>query len=56
MVEDIAFYALYKSRVPIIPCKADGFCLLIGLPDESEKKSPDIVIQFRIKFFYFFVE
>ena len=30
----IAFYALYKSRMLIIPCKADDFCLLIGLPDE----------------------
>ena len=27
MVEGIAFYALHKSRVLIIPCKADGFCL-----------------------------
>ena len=34
MVEDIAFYALHKSRVLIIPCKADGFRLFIGLPDE----------------------
>ena len=34
MVEGIAFYALHKSRVLIIPCKADGFCLFIGLPDE----------------------
>ena len=25
MVEGIAFYALYKSRVLIIPCKADGY-------------------------------
>ena len=32
MVEGIAFYALYKSRVLIIPCKADDFCLFIGLP------------------------
>ena len=31
MVEGIAFY---KSRVLIIPCKADGFCLFIGLPDK----------------------
>ena len=30
MVEDIGFYALHKSRVLIIPCKADGFCLFIG--------------------------
>ena len=34
MQEGIPFYALYKSRVLIIPCKADGFCLFIGLPDE----------------------
>ena len=46
MVEGIAFYALHKSREMIIPCKADGFWLFIGLPDEIQKKSPDIVIQF----------
>ena len=34
MVEGIAFYALHKSRVLIIPCKADSFCLFIGLADE----------------------
>ena len=34
MVEGIAFYGLLKSRVLIIPCKANGFCLFIGLPDE----------------------
>ena len=34
MVEGIAFYALHKSRVLIVPCKADDFCLFIGLPDE----------------------
>ena len=34
MVKGIAFYALYKSRMLIIPCKADGFSLFIGLPDE----------------------
>ena len=34
MVAGIAFYALYKSRVLIIPCKAGDFCLFIGLPDE----------------------
>ena len=33
MGEGIAFYALYKSKVLIIPCKADDSCL--GLPDES---------------------
>ena len=48
MVEGVAFYALYKSRVLIIHCKADDFCLFIGLPDEIEKKSPGIVIQFKI--------
>ena len=34
MVEGIAFYALYKSTMLIIPGKADDFCLFIGLPDE----------------------
>ena len=34
LVEGIAFYALYKSRVLIIPCKADDFCLFIGPSDE----------------------
>ena len=34
MMERIAFYALYKSRLLIIPCKADDFCLFIGLPNE----------------------
>ena len=34
MVEGIAFYGLYKLRVLIIPCKAEGFCLFIGLSDE----------------------
>ena len=48
MVEGIAFYALHKSRVLIIPCKAYGFCLFIGLPDEILKMSPGIVFHFRI--------
>ena len=43
MVEGIVFDALYKSRVLIIPCKADDFYLFIGQPDE---KAPGIVIQF----------
>ena len=34
MVKGIAFYALNKSRVLVIPCKADDFRLLKGLPDE----------------------
>ena len=29
MVEDIAFYVLYKSRVLIIRCKAIDFCLFL---------------------------
>ena len=33
-VEGIACYALYKSRVLIIPSKADDLCFFIGLPDE----------------------
>ena len=38
MVEGIAFYTLYKSKVLIIPCKADDSWLFIGLPDEIYKK------------------
>ena len=33
MVEGIAFYAQYQSRVLIISCKEDDFCLFIGPPD-----------------------
>ena len=36
MVEGIAFYALYKSRVLITPRRADDFRLFIGLPDEIQ--------------------
>ena len=37
MVKGIAFYTLYKSRVLIVPCKADDFCLFTELPDEIRK-------------------
>ena len=50
MVEGIAFYALYKSTVLIIPCKADNSCLLIGLPDEIYKKSVALS-KLEVKFF-----
>ena len=30
MMEGIAFYALYKSRVLIIPCRANDLCLVMG--------------------------
>ena len=56
MVEGIAFYVLYKSKVLIISCKVNAFCLFIRLPDEIYKKSPGIVIQFIIQFFQYFVE
>ena len=48
MGEGIAFYALHKSKVLIIPCKANGFCLFIGLPDKILKKSPGILDNDRI--------
>ena len=38
MVEGIEFYALYKSKVLIIPSKEDDSCLFIGLTDEICKK------------------
>ena len=41
MVQGIA---LYKSRVLIITCKGDDFCLFIGLSDVIVEQSPGIVI------------
>ena len=37
MVEGIAFYALYKSKILIIPCKLDDFHLFKGLPMKFKK-------------------
>ena len=51
MVEGIVFYALYKSRVLIIPCKADDSCLFIGLPEGIYKKAPGIITNFEVKLF-----
>ena len=51
MVEIIAFYALYKSRVLIIPCKADDSSLFIELLDEIYKKAPLSLSNFEVKFF-----
>ena len=34
MEKGIVFYALCKSRILIIPCKAYDICLFIGLPDK----------------------
>ena len=48
MVKGIAFYALYKLRVLIIPCKADDFRLFIELPDEIYKMATGSVIKYRI--------
>ena len=45
MMEGIAFYVPHKSRVLIIPCKADDFCLFIELPDKIYKKASGFVIQ-----------
>ena len=51
MVEGIAFYAPYKSRMLIIPYKADEFCVFIGLPDEI-KKSPLVSLSnFEVNYF-----
>ena len=53
MMEGIAFDALHKSRVLIIPCKADGFCLFIGLPDEIIKCR--LVLLSNLEFNFFIV-
>ena len=51
MVEGIAFYNLYKSRVLIIPCKVDDFCLFMGLTDEIEKGGLVSLFNFEVNFF-----
>ena len=57
MVEGIAFYALYKSRVLIITYKADDFCLFIGLPNKIAKKSRLVSFSnFELNFFIIFLE
>ena len=48
MVKDIAFYALYESRVLIVPCKVNEFCLFTELADEIYKMASGSVIKFRI--------
>ena len=53
MAEGIAFYALNKSSVLIIPCEADDSCLFIALPDEIYKKA---LSNFEINFFIAFCE
>ena len=53
MVKGIAFYALYKSRVLITPCKADEFCLFIGLSDEIKKSC--LVSLYNLEFNFFIV-
>ena len=50
MVECIAFYVLYKSRVLIIPCKADDLCLFIGLPNVSPSKGVVCVVLNNLHF------
>ena len=51
VVEGIAFFALYKSRVLIIPYK-ESSCLFIELPDEIYKKCLVSLLNL-IKFFIF---
>ena len=51
MVEGIPFYTLYKSRVLIIPCKADDFCLFIRVTDEIKKSRLVSLSNFEVNFF-----
>ena len=54
MVKGIKFYALNKSRVQIIACKANDFfvCLFIRLPDEIwEKGRNKMLILKQVQFF-----
>ena len=54
MVEGIAFYALHKSRVLLIPCKADDFCLFIGDYQMKLRKSR-LVSLYTLEFNFFIV-
>ena len=51
MVQDIAFYTLYKSRVMTISCKADDFNLIIGPANEIEKSRLVSSANFKVNFF-----
>ena len=53
MVEGIAFYALYKSKVLIIACEADDCSLFIKLPDEILKCR--LVLLSNLEFNFFIV-
>ena len=54
VVEGIAFYALYKSRVLQIPCKADGFCLFKGGYAKKFQKSRLLLLS-NLEFNFFIV-
>ena len=49
MMEGIAFYVPHKSRVLIIPCKADDYCLFIELPDKRVDSHNSLLRQFSVK-------
>ena len=51
MVDDIAFYALYKLTILVILCKADDFCLFIELTDEIQKSRLVSLSNFEFNFF-----
>ena len=54
MVEDIAFYALYKSIVLILPYKADDSCLFIGLTEMQQHMYITDMCTNRKKIFIFY--
>ena len=53
MVKGIAFYALYKSRVLIIPCKADDFVYLQSYQTKFKKNL--LVLLSNLEFNFFIV-
>ena len=53
MVDGITFYALYKSNVLIIPCKAEDFCLFIGY--QMKFKKSHLVSLSNLEFNFFIV-
>ena len=53
MVEGIAFYALYKSRVLIISCKADEFVYFYGYQIKFKNVSYRLVSLSNLEFNFF---
>ena len=56
MVEGIAFYDLYKSRILIISCKADDFCYVESYHLKFKKSRLVSLSNLEFIFFHCFVK